>query len=175
MSSSTLFPADRKTGVSHDDAIEATTSNPNSQDSSFPEASASQHSQLAPSSARLLELLTTSGGRDATTPSTSLSNYSSQENVLNSQKSISDSQIIHDERDMSHSGPMAYTSATTESRRAEYTGALKRTATGQIKSPLQGSLPTSPVDSSSYGHSRNTSTTSKSSHIGEVSNPFLFS
>lgn len=47
----------------------------------------------------------------------------------------------------------------------ERTGAPKRMANGEFKGP---SLPTSPVDASQYGHSRNSSRTSRGSQISDV-------
>lgn len=47
------------------------------------------------------------------------------------------------------------------------TGAPKRMANGEVK-PLESSLPTSPVESSQYGHSRNGSRMSRGSQIGQV-------
>lgn len=150
-----------------DDAVEATTVNAHSQHSSLVETSASQRSQFGLSPTELPEPLQTGAGGDVTTPSSSLSNHSSQGNVPNG-RSVNGSQITHDGRTPAHLAPMASSPAPNEDSRVEHTSGLKRTATGQIKSPWPESLPTSPVNSNLYGHSRNTSATSRSSHIGEV-------
>ncbi len=93
-------------------------------------------------------------------PSTSFSNKSSQEctdrpylvepdeSTMNQDENI-DGLIADDGLDEDHAS------------------APKRKANGEVK-PSESSLPTSRVESSQYGHSRNSSRTSRGSQIGEV-------
>lgn len=160
----------QRKGASHDDAVEVatTTLGPNSPNSSFAEASVSQRSQLDVLSGGFPQPVKNDAGRDVATPSTSLSNYSSQVNAPRSRRINDNPHSMHDERDMAYLDATDPGDEKAKHSRVEHTVGLKRTATGQFKSPTEGLLSPSPVDPNEYSHSRNTSTTSRSSHIGEV-------
>ena len=150
----------------HDDAVEAGLPSTNSQDSSFVEANARQRSQLE-SLTENPETLASGIRHGVTTPSSSLSNNSVQSEFVN----VGSAKGIHDiqrERTTSQFSAATSSDLRLESGNAKQPGGIKRTATGEIKSPFAGSLPTSPVDSQRYSHSRNTSTASRNSNIGEV-------
>ena len=102
------------------------------------------------------------------TPSTSFSNGSSQErpsvgSPIDEQISLDDGGIGMQESSSSDD--------TATAKRLEnpghHTSAPKRMANGEVKSP-EWALPNSPAGSSQYRHSRNSSTTSRGSQIGEV-------
>ena len=126
-------------------------SDPNSQASSFGD---SQGSYQRPTSDHYH--LPEAPQRDIT-PSTSLSNPSSQENITHKMQNSPSSQKQRMEIQKPHVpvAPMAHMTS-------DYVGA-KRTADGQVKERS----PTSPT-SVKYGHSRNSSMTSRGSQIGEV-------
>lgn len=147
-------------------AFGANDSLPNSQQSSLNNSSNSLLSQTRPSG--VSELSQGSGVPRDTTPSTSLSSKSSQERV---EMGGSDDQITLTVDDRLGSQEELYTMNTSVAmpagQRYDHTSAPKRMANGEIKSPGY-SLPTSPGDSSQYGHSRNSSRTSRGSQVGEV-------
>ena len=129
-------------------------STPNSQASSFDDSNASQGSYQRPIS---------SGGVHAqalqreNTPTTSLSNPSSQEQILHeAQPSPSAGRQRLEVRGIQ--APIA-----PMLQIASDTAGLKRTADGQVKEKS----PTSPM-SARCGHSRTSSMTSRGSQIGEV-------
>lgn len=140
--------------------LEANVPVPNSQQSSFNESSNSQSSQTRPGSSGFHE-----SSHGIMTPSTTLSNKSSEERVGMGETNADMMGSGLESQDGLHSWnapptrPLGYQGINAR--------APKRTANGEIKSP-QHSLPTSPVDSSQYGHSRNSSMTSRGSQIGEV-------
>lgn len=150
----------------HDDAVEAGLPSTNSQDSSLVEANASQRSQLESSTGNP-ETLASGIRHGETTPSSSLSNNSVQSDLVNV-GSANGTHDIHRERIASQFSTATSSDMRLESSNVKHPGGIKRTATGEIKSPFAGSLPTSPVDSQRYSHSRNTSTASRGSNIGEV-------
>jgi len=102
------------------------------------------------------------------TPSTTLSNKSSEERVSIGDSNETNAYMMGRGLKEQESLQLWNAPPTRPSGYQEiYTSAPKRTANGEIKSP-QYSLPTSPVESSQYGHSRNSSMTSRGSQIGEV-------
>lgn len=122
---------------------------PRSQTSSFEESIPSQGSYQHPSSSGNVQ-------REPT-PTTSLSNPSSQEQMI---EGANQSPLAHGQRKTSNTpqapiAPMIQTASE---------GGTKRTADGQVKERS----PTSPIVGR-YGHSRTSSTTSRGSEIGEVS------
>lgn len=127
---------------------------PQSQSSSFEHSTASQSSQHDPTSSS--EPNSQTLPRE-TTPSTSLSNPSSQEYMgKKTQHSLPRrGQSIHIQTTHAPIAPMAHTVVDC--------AGTKRTADGQVKEKS----PTSPVGVR-YAHSRNSSTTSRGSQIGEV-------
>lgn len=127
---------------------------PNSQSSSFEHSAASQSSQPDPTSSS--EPNSQTLPRE-TTPSTSLSNPSSQEYMGKKTEHSPPrrGQSIRVQTTHAPIAPMAHTVDTL--------AGTKRTADGQVKDKS----PTSPVVGT-YGHSRNSSTTSRGSQIGEV-------
>lgn len=127
---------------------------PNSQNSSFEHSTASQSSQNNPTTSSEPNSQTL---RRETTPSTSLSNPSSQEYMA---KKTQHSPPTRGQRMDSQStqAPIAPMAHITN----DIAGA-KRTADGQVKERS----PTSPVVGR-YEHSRNSSMTSRGSQIGEV-------
>lgn len=101
------------------------------------------------------------------TPSTSFSNNSSQGSARKGPLSNDDALPQVEEQQ-----PMYTPAARSQHDRFqrlhnEHTSAPKRMANGEIKSPGY-SRPSSPVDIDQYGHSRNSSRTSRGSQIGEV-------
>lgn len=146
---------------------EAPTSLGSSQQSSLDTAN-SQLSQSQPASSGLLDSFQASFTPSLKTPSTSLSNMSSQERVGtdtadDGEGNVSDHGLGVPQNvqsvNLSAPNPLAH--------RVDRTGAPKRMADGEIKSPGY-SLPTSPASPNKYGHSRNSSRTSRGSQIGEV-------
>ncbi|KAL9125907.1 MAG: hypothetical protein Q9217_004954, partial [Psora testacea] len=106
------------------------------------------------------------------TPATSLSNNSSQEHAMTddytSGMSIGDEARIAQAPSSASTSRTIYPTSRHTSSTENYTSAPKRLANGEFKSP-KGSLPTSPTESSIFAHSRHSSTTSRSSQIGELS------
>ena len=112
------------------------------------------------------------------TPSTSLSDASSQEPTgsMSSphQGAINHSPIAAPKLDSTSPQPLnnqtsRSTSMQSNSNLQNAIQPPKRTASGEVKRPGQ-SLQSSPHATSEYSHSRNTSTTSRSSHISDISN-----
>ena len=126
-------------------------SEPNSQASSF-EDSQDSYQRHTSSHSHPLE-----APQRGITPSTSLSNPSSQENITHKMQNSPSAQKQRMEPEKPHT-PVAPIAHMT----GDYVGA-KRTADGQVKERS----PTSPT-SVRYGHSRNSSMTSRGSQIGEV-------
>lgn len=125
---------------------------PNSQASSIEDTANSQGSYPPQSSA--VELL-----HRENTPPTSLSNPSSQEQMAEKAQSPTRALTLETRQASAPMAPMEHT-------KDDLTAASKRTADGRIKE--KSSLPTSPVTARRWEHSRNSSTTSKGSQIGEV-------
>lgn len=149
--------------------LEASVPLPNSQQSSFNESANSQSSQTRPGSSGVHE-----SSHGIITPSTTLSNKSSEERVSMGDASETNAHMMGSGLE-SQEGLQSWNAPLTRplGYKGIYTSAQKRTANGEIKSP-QHSLSTSPVDPSQYGHSRNSSMTSRGSQIGEVRlNEFL--
>ena len=130
---------------------------PNSQASSLNNSLSSQLSQVQPSKAGDLALIRPHG---AMTLSTSFSDKSSQEGTDRPYLAKPDTSTVNQNQIIN--GP-----AVEDALDKDYTSAPKRMANGEVKSS-ESSLPTSPVESSQYGHSRNSSRTSRVSQIGEV-------
>lgn len=138
--------------------LETTTRSPsNSQSSSLNGSLSSQLSQVRPNVAGDLDLIRPHG---AVTPSTSLSNESSQEGI--DRPCLVEPDVLPMDKDKTIDGP-----DTGGALNKDHTSAPKRMVNGEIKTS-GSSLPTSPVESSQYGHSRNSSRTSRGSQIGEV-------
>lgn len=140
--------------------FEAAVSLPNSQHSFTNDSTNSQLSQTRPNSSGVHE-----SSQGIMTPSTTLSSTSSPErNVMNE----ANSHIVdHEPKPGGPSQPRQSPLAVLSSHQGRYTSAPKRTASGKIKSPVY-SLPTSPIDLIPNRHSRNSSSTSRTSQIGEV-------
>lgn len=132
---------------------------PNSQASSLEDSNASQGLYQRPTSSDN----TREAVQREPTPSTSLSNPSSQEQI---QKAVLQSPPTRGQRIETHNSaqapiaPMLHMTGDI--------GGAKRTADGQVKERS----PTSPM-SVRYEHSRNSSTTSRGSQIGEVGTYYL--
>jgi len=143
--------------------LEARVSLPNSQQSSLNESSKSQLSQTRPGSSGVHE-----SSQGIMTPSTTLSNKSSQERVSIGNANETNAHMMGHGLE-SQESPHSWNAPPTRPSeyQGSYTGTLKRTANGEIKSPVHSSS-TSPVDTIQYGHSRNSSMTSRGSQIGEV-------
>lgn len=138
--------------------LERTTRSPsNSQATSLNGSQSSQLSQGRRNAAGDLDLIRDHG---AMTPSTPLSNESSQEGT--DRPYLVESDVSPVEQDGKDDRPIA-----CDALNQDHTSAPKRMVNGEVK-PSEFSLPTSPVDSSQYGHSRNSSRTSRGSQIGEV-------
>ncbi|KAG6999566.1 hypothetical protein G7Y79_00034g069890 [Physcia stellaris] len=135
---------------------------PNSQSSSF---DGSQGSQYAPVSSGSFTSSQTRPPRDVT-PSTSLSNPSSQEHMAKMNQPVD--YRSSREPALLETRPLQAPVANMGGPHREYTSAPKRTADGQLK---QGNSisPTSPSKTSKHDHSRTSSTTSRSSQIGDLS------
>lgn len=146
--------------------MEATAPLPNSQQSSLNDSANSQLSQTRPGSSGIHE-----SPRSVMTPSTTLSNKSSKERVRTSMDDANETDDHSMGRRLeSHETRQSWNTqpAGPSGYQGTHTSAPKRTANGEIKSPRH-SLPTSPVESSQHGHSRNSSMTSRGSQMGEVS------
>ena len=148
------------------------TSLPNSQDSCLNESLNSQLSQIRPESAGAIDLFKGTPGHGTMTPSTSFSNNSSQEGLTRAQVDGNEREIMQNKIEPAHAPGARRPRGPSKASHINRTGAPKRMADGEIKSPGY-SLPTSPIDASQPGHSRNSSRTSRSSQIGEVYNHFL--
>ena len=151
---------------SQSNPLEASALSPNHQKASGA-SSSSWLSQKGPVSSDLLDLSQGSLS-NVKTPSTSVSNQSSQEHagivkVNDINFNTSGYRIDSQERPQ----PTQLPAARASEHRVHYANAPKRMADGELKSP-EYSLPTSPVSASQYGHSRNSSRTSRSSQISEV-------
>ena len=128
---------------------------PNSQASSLGDTVDSQGSYPTQSSAdRRFEIL-----QRENTPSTSLSNPSSQEQIAERARSPASRLTLETRQDSAPMAPMAH-------MKDDLTAASKRTADGRVKE--KSSLPATPVTPGRWEHSRNSSMTSKGSQIGEV-------
>ena len=145
----------------------AATALSNSRDSSLNESLNSQLSQLRPESAGDLDLSQGKRGHGEMTPSTSYSNSSSQEGILKGQSNDYEGVIMQDKLEPARALNARPPPGRSKGPHIEHTSAPKRMANGEIKSPRY-SLPTSPIDASQYGHSRNSSRASRSSQIEEV-------
>ena len=143
---------------------------PQSQTSSFNGSFASQQSGSQPLAVRELDSCQQPLNAPYT-PATSLSNNSSQEPIMNHEdaqdpRTHMENNIRASATDQASQLQLISTQSPTSHQ--AYTSAPKRMANGDIKSP-PNSYPTSPIDPNSYAHSRNSSSTSRTSHIGEVS------
>ena len=104
---------------------------------------------------------------EETTPSTSFSNNSSQGSARKGLLNNDDAAPQEEEHQAIYSQAARSPYDRAQRLHMEHTSAPKRMANGEVK--LQGySQPSSPVDISQYGHSRNSSRTSRGSQIGEV-------
>ena len=130
---------------------------PPSQASSLTGSLSSQLSQVRPNAASDLDFIHPHGAMD---PSTSFSNKSSQEGTDRPYMMEPDESTVNQNENIE--GLIA-----EHGLDEDHTSAPKRKANGEVK-PSESSLPTSPVESSQYGHSRNSSRTSRGSQIGEV-------
>ncbi|KAL8827290.1 MAG: hypothetical protein Q9191_003273 [Dirinaria sp. TL-2023a] len=129
---------------------------PNSQASSLGDTIDSQGSCPPQSSAdRRLEVL-----QRENTPSTSLSNPSSQEQIADKPRSPTRRLNLETRQDSAPVAPMVHI-------KDDLSVASKRTADGRVKE--KSSLPTSPITVATTEHSRSSSMTSKGSQIGELS------
>ncbi|KAF6239453.1 hypothetical protein HO173_002715 [Letharia columbiana] len=116
-------------------------------------------SQLRPNAAGDLDIISP---HNAMTRSTSLSNKSSQEDT--DRLYLVEPDVSSVDQDENIDGLV-----TENALDKVHPSAPKRMANGEVK-PSESSLPASPVESSQYGHSRNSSGTSRNSQIGELSN-----
>ena len=132
---------------------------PTSQTTSFDDSLSSDLLQGRPNAPNDLELIRPHG---AITPSTFLSSKSSQESTGSSYLAEPDVSLVNHEGSVD--GLMPYANDSLDKCHAN---APKRMANGDFK-PSEFSPATSPVDSSQFGDSRNSSTTSRGSQIGEV-------
>lgn len=145
----------------------------NSQYSSLNESMASQLSAPRPGSPGDLEPAHWNSTQGLVTPSTSVSNHSSQEHRDTLPKSTRSGSMFGDQgMDRQDNLQLAIPHVPKPMQRPatsrdDHTSAPKRMANGDIKS-VGGNLPRSPTDSNMYMHSRNSSTTSRGSQIGEV-------
>ena len=142
-----------------------------SRSSSFNDSMASQQSVYQHLSGSKFQSSNALSFPGAYTPATSLSNNSSQERTMID--GYPTAMCIDGETSAQGTTPALttrppYRTSNTDPSCNIHTNAPKRMVNGEIKSP-KGSLPTSPTDSRLYAHSRNSSTTSRSSQIGEVS------
>jgi len=132
-----------------------------------------QHSEMGPAIANKSDSAHADPQYGTITPSTSTSNNSSQEHAVEPHQSFEASELhprMEEKACRDQSFPAMQRTRTWERpaiSTSQYTSAPKRMANGDVKTGA-GSLPTSPTDPSLYVHSRNSSTTSRSSQIGEV-------
>lgn len=139
----------------------------NSQESSLNESSNSQLSQYRPESAGDLHPSQAKRGHGEMTPSTSYTNSPTYECIPKGHPNDDVGVITQDKLESAHALNMRPLPDQSKEPLIEYTAAPKRMANGDIK-PAGYSSPTSPIDASQYGHSRNSSRASRSSQIGEV-------
>ena len=144
---------------------------PNSQDSSFNESVPSQASPQRPMSSNKFQFSAGNYSTRQITPSTSSSDPSSQERAAErlqemlSAEDDAQQQVRPHLQNAQIQGPR---SLHMGSLIGEHTFALKRMADGKVKS-VDLNISRSPVDlSRSPGHSKNDSSPSKGSQIGEV-------
>ena len=130
---------------------------PTSQAPSLNDSLHTQLSQIAPNAHSDLDLIHPHGALD---PSTSFSNRSSQKRRNRTHLVEPDGSTM--EQDENVNMPVA---EVTEDK--DHTSAPKRMGNRELK-PSESSSPTSPVQSSRYKHSRNSSRTSRGSQISEV-------
>ena len=117
-------------------------------------------SQLRPNAAGDLDIISP---HNAMTRSTSLSNKSSQEDT--DRLYLVEPDVSSVDQDENIDGLVTENALNKLDK--VHPSAPKRMANGEVK-PSESSLPASPVESSQYGHSRNSSGTSRNSQIGEV-------
>ena len=142
----------------------------NSQSSSSNDSSNSQISHIRVGSAGNFDRSQGDRFNDETTPSTSLSNSSSQEGVGKAQLGDYDDVLLVEERQPTYMSAASSQHERSRMLHTEHTSTPKRMANGEIKSSAY-SLSNSPIDIGQHGHSRNSSRTSRGSQIGEVSDP----
>lgn len=161
-------------GLPSHTASQARNSLSDSQGSSFSTSTSRQRSLIRPISTGLVER--GSQPQDVSSPSTSLSNNSNQEQAIDSHRH--DRRSGYDKQDVAPAlemQPSEHFGNVGPSHCYDYSGgalsrptsAPKRMANGDIKS-FTGSLPTSPVDYDQNSHSGNNSLTSRGSQISEV-------
>ena len=143
------------------------TSLSDSQESFFIESTRNRTSQSQDDFVRDLNVSHNDRFNEEMTPSTSFSNNSSQGSECKGPLSIDDTAPQVEQQQ-----PILAPATMSQHNRpqmlhVEHTSAPKRMANGEIKSPGY-SGPNSPVDIGQYGHSRNSSRTSRGSQIGEV-------
>lgn len=117
----------------------------------------SQRSQTAPNAASDLNLIRPHGAIES---SISFSDGSSQERRDRSYLVEPDGSTTDQDEEIN-------VPAAEETNGTDHTSAPKRMVNGEFKHS-ESSLPTSPITSSHYKHSRNSSRTSRGSQIGEV-------
>ena len=106
------------------------------------------------------------------TPSTSFSNNSSQGSARKGTLDNDNAALQVEEQQTIYATTAKSQHDWSQSVHIEHASAPKRMANGEIKSPGY-SRPNSPVDIGQYGHSRNSSRTSRGSQIGEVCDPAI--
>ncbi len=146
------------------------TSLSDSQESSLNESLRNQTSQIRDGLTRDLDVSQGDRFDEEMTPSTSFSNNSSQGSVRKGPLNNDDAALQVEEQQPTYTSAARFQHNRSQRLHIEHTSAPKRMANGEIKSPGY-SRPNSPVDIGQYGHSRNSSRTSRGSQIGEVCDP----
>lgn len=143
-----------------------------SQESSLNEPLRNRTLQGRDGSIRDLDVSQSDRFNEEMTPSTSFSNNSSQGSARKGPANNDDAALQVKEQQPIYAPAARSQHDRSQRLHIEHASAPKRMANGEIKSPGY-SRPNSPVDIGQYGHSRNSSRTSRGSQIGEVCDPTI--
>ena len=148
-------------------SLESAMSTSHAQPSSF-DSSSNRLSPARPTSSRLPDPSQGYSYRSTKTPSTSLSNTSDQERAITENDCSAKTRAVGYGLEVKdHARSASALPASPTQHLINHSVAPKRMANGDIKSPAY-SLPTSPVSSSPYEHSRSSTKTFPDSRIIEV-------
>ena len=143
-----------------------------SQDSSLDESLRNRTSQGRDGLIRDLDVSQGDRFNKEMTPSTSFSNNSSQGSACKGPLDNDDAAPQVEEQQPIYAPTARSQDDQSQRLHIEHGSTPKRMANGEIKSPGY-SRPNSPVHIGQYGHSRNSSRTSRGSQIGEVCDPTI--
>lgn len=144
------------------------TSYTNSQQSSLGDSVSSQTSLPRPPSPSHLQASQSNQSVDAVTPSTPVSTFSSQEQVLDGISRSDPTCSSMTDRQSPFHGLSVKTDSIGGDLKHFPSSAPKRTVNGTIKSPNGGSATNDPANLNSQNRSRNVSTSPRSNQMGQV-------